>query len=91
MQIDVALTLVADLAPYSRNARKHTPAAIGRLVQIIGEMGWMNPILVDDDGIVAGHKRRLAALEIYDTGGTISLPNGQALPAGMVPTLDVSG
>lgn len=91
MQIDVTLTAVADLAPYSRNARKHTTAAVGRLVQIIEEMGWTNPILVDDDGIVAGHKRRLAALAIYEAGGTIRLPNGQELPAGMVPTLDVSG
>lgn len=59
MQIEVTLRPVADLAPYSRNARKHNAAAIARLVAIIEEMGWTNPILVDEDGIVAGHKRRL--------------------------------
>ena len=82
---------VADLAPYARNARKHSEAAINRLISIIAEVGWTNPILLDEDGIVAGHKRRLAALEIYKAGGTIRLPSGRELPAGMVPTLDVSG
>lgn len=91
MQIEVTLRPVADLAPYSRNARKHNAAAIARLVAIIEEMGWTNPILVDEDGIVAGHKRRLAALAIYEKGGVIRLPGGRELPAGMVPVLDVSG
>jgi hypothetical protein len=91
LQIDVTLRPVADLAPYSRNARKHSTAAVARLVAIIEDMGWTNPILVDEDGIVAGHKRRLAALSIYEKGGTIRLPGGRKLPAGMVPVLDVSG
>ena len=46
---------------------------------------------MDEDGIVAGHKRRLAALAIYEKGGTIRLPGGRELPAGQVPVLDVSG
>lgn len=91
MQIEVSLRPVADLAPYARNARKHNPAAVARLVAIIEEMGWTNPILLDEEGIVAGHKRRLAALAIYEKGGTIRLPNGTDLPQGMVPVLDVSG
>ena len=91
MSIDVTLRPVADLAPYSRNARKHSEAAIARLVRIIEDMGWTNPILTDEDGIVAGHKRRLAAQAIYAKGGTIRLPGGAELPPGMVPTLDVSG
>lgn len=89
--ISIDLRPVADLAPYARNARKHSAAAVARLVSIIEEMGWTSPILIDEDGIVAGHKRRLAALEIYEKGGTIRLPGGQALPAGEVPTLDVTG
>lgn len=91
MKIAVELRPVADLVPYARNARKHSEAAVARLVSIIGEVGWTSPILVDDDGIVAGHKRRLAALSIYQAGGKIRLPGGQELPAGMVPTLDVTG
>ena len=55
--IAIDLRPVAGLAPYSRNARKHSDAAVARLVSIIEEMGWTGPILVDEDGIVAGHKR----------------------------------
>lgn len=91
MKLDVSLRPAADLAPYARNARKHSAASVARLASIIGDMGWTNPILVDADGVVAGHKRRLAAMLIYDNGGTIRLPNGKALPAGMVPVLDVTG
>lgn len=91
MKIAVELRPVADLVPYARNARKHSEAAVARLVSIIGEVGWTSPILLDDDGIVAGHKRRLAALSIYQAGGKIRLPGGQELPAGVVPTLDVTG
>lgn len=89
--ISVTLRPVGELAPYARNARVHSPAAVRKLRQIIEEMGWTSPILLDDDGIVAGHKRRLAALAIYGDGGTIRLPGGQELPPGMVPVIDVSG
>lgn len=91
MSILIDLRPVADLAPYSRNARRHTDAAVNRLVSIIEEMGWTNPILVDEDGIVAGHKRRLAALAIYGRGGVIRAPNGAEIPPGMVPVIDVTG
>lgn len=91
MTIAVDLRPVSDLAPYARNARKHSAASVARLVAIIEEMGWTNPVLVDEDGIVAGHKRRLAALAIYGKGGTIRLPSGQVLPPGMVPVIDVTG
>lgn len=91
MTPSVDLLPAADLAPYEANARIHTPEAIERLVSIIEEMGWTAPILVDADGVVAGHKRRLAALTIYERGGVIRLPSGEALPQGMVPVIDVSG
>lgn len=91
MEVEVQLRPVADLEPYERNARVHKPEAIERLAKIIEDMGWTNPILCDADGIVAGHKRRLAALAIYERGGTIKLPGGRALPDGMVPVIDVSG
>lgn len=91
MSVTVEMLPVSDLVPYERNARKHSPSAVARLVKIITDMGWTNPILVDDGGIIAGHKRRLAALEIYKKGGTIRLPGGTEVPAGMVPVLDVSG
>ncbi len=89
--VTVALRRVADLVPYERNTRVHSPEVVARLVAIIGEMGWTSPILVDGQGIVAGHKRRLAALSIYADGGTIRLPGGHVLPDGTVPVIDVTG
>lgn len=68
-QIRVEIAQAEDLKPYGRNARVHTPEAVRRLAAIISEMGWTSPILIDGQGVVAGHKRRLAALEIYAGGG----------------------
>lgn len=89
--IRVQLMAAQDLRPFDQNARIHNPDAVARLVKIIREIGWTNPVLIDGHGIVAGHKRRLAALAIYADGGTIQVPGGQALPPGMVPVIDVSG
>lgn len=89
--IRVQLMPVADLRPFDRNARIHSEAAIGRLIAIIADIGWTNPILVAGVDVVAGHKRRLAALAIYGAGGTIKVPSGQVLPQGQVPVIDVSG
>lgn len=89
--VTVELRPVSELVPYDRNSRIHSDEAVARLVRIIRDMGWTSPILTDGHGIVAGHKRRLAALAIYDDGGTIRLPGGNVLPIGMVPVIDVSG
>lgn len=91
ISIDVELRSVADLVPYERNARHHSMAAVRRLASIIETMGWTSPILVDEDGIVAGHKRQLAAQSIYAEGGRIRTPAGAELPDGTVPVIDVSG
>lgn len=60
---------VADLIPYARNARMHSDAQISQIAASIREWGWTNPVLVDeDDNIIAGHGRVLAAhkLSIVD-------------------------
>ncbi|MCR6673248.1 ParB/Srx family N-terminal domain-containing protein [Devosia ginsengisoli] len=89
--IAVEVRPVADLVPYERNARKHPADKVRKLADLIGEFGWTAPILADDAGIVAGHRRRLAAMLIYAEGGVIRLPGGQELPAGMVPVVDCTG
>jgi ParB-like nuclease domain len=54
--------LVADLVPYARNARTHSPAQVKEIAASITEFGFTNPVLVDEVGmIVAGHGRVLAA------------------------------
>jgi DNA modification methylase len=52
----------AELTPYQRNARTHTPAQIEQIAASIREFGWTNPVLVDESGgIIAGHGRVAAA------------------------------
>ena len=89
--IAVEVRPVADLVPYERNARRHPADKVRKLAEIIREFGWTAPILADETGIVAGHRRRLAAMLIYGEGGTIRLPGGQELPPGTVPVVDCTG
>lgn len=89
--VSVAVRAVDELIPYERNARKHPPEKVRKLADLIREFGWTNPILADEVGIVAGHRRRLAAQLIYAEGGTIRLPGGQELPPGTVPVVDCTG
>lgn len=54
---------VADLVPYARNARTHTPAQVDQVAASIRRWGWTMPVLVqaETSGIIAGHCRILAA------------------------------
>ena len=50
------------LIPHARNARTHSEAQVAQIAGSIAEFGFVNPVLVGDDGvIVAGHGRVLAA------------------------------
>lgn len=52
----------ADLVPYARNSRTHSPEQIDKLAASIREWGWTNPCLISEDGtLIAGHGRLLAA------------------------------
>lgn len=64
---DLAISYVplADLAPYPKNARTHSPEQIDQIAASIGEYGWTNPILVDErNSIIAGHGRAQAAAKL---------------------------
>ena len=55
----------AELIPYARNARTHSPAQVAGIAGSIREFGFNNPILIDkDNGIIAGHGRVLAAQQL---------------------------
>ena len=44
------------LIPHARNARTHSDAQVAQIAGSIAEFGFVNPVLVGDDGvIVAGH------------------------------------
>ena len=47
-----------DIKPYAKNAKKHPQKQIDQLAAIVREVGWRQPILVNQQGvIVAGHGR----------------------------------
>lgn len=87
----IALRPLDSLVAYARNARTHSDEQVAQLKSLILEFGWTNAVLIDGDGIIAGHGRCLAAGEIYKQGKQIKFPNGAVIPVGMVPTIDCSG
>lgn len=56
---------VADLIPYARNARTHSPEQVDQIAASIREWGWTTPVLVDEAGtLIAGHGRVMAAKKL---------------------------
>ncbi len=54
--------LISELRPYAGNARTHSKRQIRQIMDSISRFGFTNPVLIgDDDGIVAGHGRVMAA------------------------------
>src|SRR3982074_1880970 len=53
------------LIPFARNARTHSDTQVSQIASSIREWGWINPVLVAEDGtIIAGHGRVLAAKKL---------------------------
>ena len=53
---------IGDLIPYVNNSRTHDEEQVTQLASSMKEFGFTNPILIDDqDGLIAGHGRVLAA------------------------------
>lgn len=72
--------LASALRPNPANARTHSDAEVEELCASIVAFGWTNPPLCDGEGvldIVAGHRRRLAALRLYERGASLRLPSGR--------------
>ena len=58
----VANRNLADLMPYAGNAKKHDSTQIANVAESIEQFGFVQPIVIDRDGvIVIGHCRALAA------------------------------
>lgn len=73
--LSVVARPVADLIPYARNARTHSPAQVAQIAGSIKEFGFNNPVLIDaQGGIIAGHGRVMAAQKLgLETVPTITL------------------
>lgn len=64
----VSFRPVTALVPYARNSRTHSDEQVAQIAASIREFGWTNPILVDEDnGVIAGHGRLLAARKLGET------------------------
>ena len=60
--IQIELMPTERLVPYAKNARTHSNQQIGQIAASMAEFGFVNPILIgDDDVIIAGHGRLMAA------------------------------
>ena len=52
----------SDLIPYVNNSRTHSEEQVNQIISSIKEFGFTNPILIEqDNGIIAGHGRIMAA------------------------------
>lgn len=52
----------SDLIPYVNNSRTHSEDQVNQIISSIKEFGFTNPILIEqDNGIIAGHGRIMAA------------------------------
>jgi DNA modification methylase len=55
---------VCELKKYEKNSRTHSDAQIDQIVNSIKEFGFTNPILIDENEIIAGHGRLMAAIKM---------------------------
>ena len=61
---EMKLVDIEKLVPYVNNARSHSQEQINKLRSSIREFGFINPVIIDKDyGVIAGHRRILAAKE----------------------------
>lgn len=63
--LPVLIWNIGDITPFAKNVKIHTPEQIAALANSIKKFGWIQPIVIDADGvIIAGHGRRLAAIKL---------------------------
>ena len=75
MQPDLVVSAlaVASLVPYAENARTHSPSQVAQIAASIAEFGFVNPVLVDAEGVLKGLVRHHDALKVLnDRIATIS-------------------
>lgn len=73
--LEIVYRPVSSLIPYAQNARTHSPEQVQQIANAITEFGFTNPILIgEDDIIIAGHGRKLAAILLgMDDAPTITI------------------
>jgi len=63
--LNVETRLITSLRPYAGNARIHSKKQVTQIAESIRRFGFVNPVLIsDDDQILAGHGRVMAARQL---------------------------
>jgi ParB family chromosome partitioning protein len=75
MTLKIEYIEASKLIPYVNNSRTHSDQQVQQVAASIKEFGFTNPILIDEDnGIIAGHGRLIAAQKLgLETVPTITL------------------
>lgn len=81
-ELSIEYIPLVELIPYINNSRTHSDEQVSQICASIKEFGFTNPILIDEEnGIIAGHGRLLAAakfgLEIIPTVRLVGLTEAQ--------------
>ena len=59
---------LTDIKPYKNNAKIHTPEQIGQIIKSIQDLGFNDPIAVDENNmIIEGHGRFMALQQMGET------------------------
>ena len=90
------LKKIKGLIPYARNSKAHPEAQISRLMSVIQEYGFTQPLIVVGNDVKAGHCRLTAVQRLIEAGESIYPAPGKkggavAFEAGMIPTIDATG
>jgi ParB-like chromosome segregation protein Spo0J len=89
---DVRLVPLADLNHYERNARTHPREQLDQIKALIRLVGFTAPILIDAEGIIAGHGRHIAVTEMTAADDVIHGPGKRfVIPHGMIPAIEADG
>lgn len=65
------------LIPYAMNSKKHDPKQVAKIAASITKHGWTTRIIVEPDGtIIAGHGRRLAAIDLMQEKVPVTVLHG---------------
>lgn len=65
------------LVPYAANSKRHDPKQVAKIAASIRKHGWTTRIVVEPDGtIIAGHGRRLAAIELLQEKVPVTVLHG---------------
>lgn len=69
-----------ELIPYARNSRLHSEAQVAEIAASMREFGFTAPVLIADNGILAGHGRVMAARKLRDAGVSVKRAPGWLIP-----------